>query len=308
VSVSVGTGGAIGWFPLAPADPLIPWWGARRPVRVSNVNVTNVNVTNVNVTKVKYVNKNYVTVVNQNTFVSGDLVQNNKVHDRTIIQQVNTAPVTAGPMPVPTRASLRGSAKKTAALTPPVPAVSKRVVARIAPPPQPPRFEKKQKMIEANQGEPVAPVVATRIALEEQGKERARVPVQAVAEQQGEIKLKSRGKGQTTRTPQPVRPVRGRPMATPEEPVQSQQTPAEASPPSVRPPGAPQTPVEGREGRGVPHQHKQPPGHAPSQPPAADRMQPSQPGTPGKQQQKPQPQKKKGKGEQPKDPNATAPQ
>lgn len=308
VSVSIGVG-AIGWFPLAPADPLIPWWGARRPVHVNNVNVVNASVTNVNVTNVKYVNKTYVTVVNQNTFVSGDIVQNNKVHDRTIIQRVNTAPVVNGSMPVPTRASLRGSAKKAAAPRSSAPGVSKKVVARIAPPPQPPRFEKKQQMIEANQGMPVAPVVATRLAVEQQGKERARVPVQAVAEQRGEVKLKSRGKGETTRTPQPVRAVRGRPLATPDEPVQAQQTPAEVSRPSGRPASPSQAPVEGREGRGVPHQHKQvPPGHAPSQPSAADGSQ-QQPGSAqGKQQEKPQQQNKKQKGGQPKDPDATEPQ
>ena len=55
VSVGVSTD-YIGWFPLAPRDPLVPWWG--RP-----------STTVVNVTNVTYVNRTYVTVVNQNTFV-----------------------------------------------------------------------------------------------------------------------------------------------------------------------------------------------------------------------------------------------
>src|SRR5262249_61494774 len=85
-SVSFGGGGVVGWFPLAPADPLVPWWGPPR--------------TRVNVTNVRYVNKTYVTVVNQNTFVSGDLVQNKVIRDRTVVQQVAAAPVTHGALSV----------------------------------------------------------------------------------------------------------------------------------------------------------------------------------------------------------------
>ena len=47
-------------FLSAPRDPFNPWWGRR----AANVNVTNVT----------YVNRTYVTVVNQNTFVSGGVV------------------------------------------------------------------------------------------------------------------------------------------------------------------------------------------------------------------------------------------
>ena len=49
LSVSVGGGGNVGWFPLAPRDPFVPWWGSR----ARETNVTNV-------TNVTYVNRTYV--------------------------------------------------------------------------------------------------------------------------------------------------------------------------------------------------------------------------------------------------------
>lgn len=261
LSVSVGTGSAIGWFPLAPADPLIPWWGTR----------TQTNVTNVNVTNVKYVNKTYVTVVNQNTFISGDLVQNNIVRDQTVIRQVHAAPIASGPHLVPTRASLRVSVKKTAAPTPPPVVASRQVVARIAPPPEPPRFERKLKMIKESRGAPVAPVVATRLAAEDQETPRARATVRAVAGPQGEVRLRSRGKDRTVRDLQPVQPVRGRPLATTGTPVQIPQVAEEASAPS----GAAQTPVEGREGRRIPPGHSGEHSRYPAQTPPPSANQPA---------------------------------
>jgi hypothetical protein len=70
-SVVIGGGaGYVGWFPLAPSDPFVPWWG---PQRAADVNV--------NVTNVTYVNKTYVTVVNQNTFVSGTRIAGFYVRD-----------------------------------------------------------------------------------------------------------------------------------------------------------------------------------------------------------------------------------
>src|SRR5262249_56798606 len=101
--------GSTGGSPLAPADPLIPWWRTRREVNYANVNVTNV----------KYVNKTYVTVVNNNTFVSGDMVQNHRVRDETIIRRVNTEPIVSRGLPVPTRESLRVSVRSTTVARPP---------------------------------------------------------------------------------------------------------------------------------------------------------------------------------------------
>ena len=98
LGVTSAGGGYVGWFPLAPREPFVPWWASPGPR--SNVNVTNVT----------YVNRTYVTVVNQNTFVSGGLVGRNVVTDRTVVRQVETAPVVRGAVPVlPTIASTRVS-------------------------------------------------------------------------------------------------------------------------------------------------------------------------------------------------------
>ena len=85
--------GYVGWFPLAPSDPLVPWWGPRSAARAANG---------------AYVNRAHVTVVNQNTFASGGLVARNVVTDRGVLRDVVSAPVLRGPLPVvPTNASLR---------------------------------------------------------------------------------------------------------------------------------------------------------------------------------------------------------
>ena len=106
-SVTIG-GGFVGWFPLAPRDPLLPWWGYRDAVRVTQV----ANVT--------YVNQTYVTVVNQNTFVSGRPVSSGVITERTVVRQASAAPVLRGPVPVaPTVGSTRVStAQRGAAATP----------------------------------------------------------------------------------------------------------------------------------------------------------------------------------------------
>ncbi len=160
-----GGGGYVGWFPLAPRDPFIPWWGSRRD---RNVNVTNVT----------YVNRTYVTVVNQNTFVSGAPVQRNYVRDPQVIRRVETAPVARGPIPVvPTTASLRVAAA-TARLAPRPPAVVERraVVTRVAPPPAPASFQTKVRVIQENRGAPIAPRAEAQMSIQARGERAPRLP------------------------------------------------------------------------------------------------------------------------------------
>ncbi len=133
-SVSAGFGvGYVGWFPLAPREPFQPWW----PHRVTNVNV--------NVTNVTYVNRTYVTVVNQQTFVSGAPVARNVVRDPQVVRKVETAPVAHGVIPVaPSRASLhvapKSAASPGAAPRPPAPVLHRSVVSKMPPPPAPKPF------------------------------------------------------------------------------------------------------------------------------------------------------------------------
>jgi hypothetical protein len=142
-----GSGGYVGWFPLAPRDPYYPWW---RPAPLGGASVT-------------YVNRSYVTVVNQTVFVSGGLVAGGVVRDRTVVRTIEAAPVLRGPVPVvPTRASLRMTTREVSAARPPATA-SRSVVTRVAPPPAPPRFDAKVAVIREKNGAPVSPSDAARL-------------------------------------------------------------------------------------------------------------------------------------------------
>jgi hypothetical protein len=226
-SVSIGGGGFVGWFPLGPQDPFSPWWGDRARVGYSSAprNVT-------------YVNRTYVTVVNQNIFVSGGVVTGNIVRDRTVVSQVAAAPVLRGPIPVvPTRDSLHVAvrADAVAAPRPPAAIVSRMVVARTAPPPAPPTFQSKLAVITESRGAPVAPAAAARISVENRGRPQAVTEVRPVAGQPGRVTLSPREAGSGGAVPRRAEPVtafRGRPMATSDQPVSARPVTAPAASPS----------------------------------------------------------------------------
>ncbi|MGE5716714.1 MAG: DUF6600 domain-containing protein, partial [Acidobacteriota bacterium] len=154
VSVSIGGGGNVGWFPLAPRDPFVPWWGSR----ARETNVTNV-------TNVTYVNRTYVTVVNQNTFISGAPVARNVIRDATVVREISAAPVVRGPLQiVPVASSIRVSERAVSAPRPPAEALTRPVVTRLAPPPAPAPFRQKESVIRENRGAPVQPAEAARLA------------------------------------------------------------------------------------------------------------------------------------------------
>jgi Family of unknown function (DUF6600) len=91
VSVSVGFGGGVGWFPLAPHEVYVPWY-RHTPRYVRHVNVSNtIIVNNINVTNVYgrrgqrpgYINSglaNAVTAVHRDQFVGGRPVGTQRVH------------------------------------------------------------------------------------------------------------------------------------------------------------------------------------------------------------------------------------
>jgi hypothetical protein len=216
-SISLGSGGFVGWFPLGPRDSFSPWWGDRsrrdyRDYRNAQSNVT-------------YMNRNSVTVVPRNTFVSGGIVSGNIVRDQSVVNQVVAAPVLAGPIPVaPTRASLRLAtrADAIAAPRPPASTLSRMVVARTAPPPAPPTFQAKLPVISQNQGAPIAPADAARISVEKRGRPQAVTEVRPAAAQPGRMTLsprEARPGEAAPRRAEPVTAVRGRPMATSQQPV-----------------------------------------------------------------------------------------
>ncbi|HKQ60429.1 MAG TPA: DUF6600 domain-containing protein, partial [Candidatus Polarisedimenticolaceae bacterium] len=153
VTVGFSSGGFVGWFPLAPSDPFVPWWGRPR--------------VNVNVTNVTYVNRTYITVVDHTTFVSARPVASARVRDRMVVREIERAPVLRGPVPVvPTRQSIRVS-NREAPVVRPTHAFSRGYVTRMAPPPPQPRFDAKAQWIRENRGAPVAPHQAARLAQRE---------------------------------------------------------------------------------------------------------------------------------------------
>jgi hypothetical protein len=220
-STTVAVGGFVGWFPLAPRDPFLPWWGRR---------ATNVSV---NVTNVTYVNRTYVTVVNQNTFVSGGIVTNNFVRDKVVLRDVAAAPVVRGVLQVvPTRESLRVAARPglPRGMAPPASIVARSVVARVAPPPAPPSFQQKLTVIQENRGAPVAAAAAAEISVRNRGKAQAITAVRPVTADSGRMTLApqapapgqpARPSASPARAAVPVAPVRGREMATTDRPVAS---------------------------------------------------------------------------------------
>jgi len=223
-----GTGGYVGWFPLAPRDPYHPWW-RRGPT--------------VNVTNITYVNRTYVTVVNQTTFVSGRYVTRDYVKDRTVIRTVESSPVLRGPINVvPTRESIRGATRENPAIRPPATVASRAVVVRVAPPPPPPRFDAKVGVIRDNRGAPVAPADAARLSQQDRANPTARV--RPVAAEQGRVTLAPKNNNTREARPEPVAPAKSRPVvsepANPPPtrqaaPQQERQQERATQPPIVRP-------------------------------------------------------------------------
>ena len=192
LSVSIGGGGNVGWFPLAPRDPFVPWWGSQ----ARETNITNV-------TNVTYVNRTYVTVVNQNTFVSGAPVAGNTIRDARVLREISTAPVVRGPLPVvPVAASIRVPAQKAGpAPRPPAAVLTRPVVTRLAPAPAPAPFHEKAPVIRENQGAPVNPAQAAHLSPD------AKVirPSRSVIVETGQVKLAPKKAQAAIPSPVPVR-------------------------------------------------------------------------------------------------------
>jgi hypothetical protein len=195
---SNGGGGFVGWFPLAPRDPFIHWWGPRREYNVTNVT---------------YVNNTYITVVNHNTFVSGGIVTTNWVRDRAVVSQVQQAPVLRGPLPiVPTSASLRVAVRPGSpqVFRPPQPVVARAVVVRVQPPPPPPTFQAKIAVIQKNNGAPIAPAAAARLSESDRGSARPVVMTRPVSADQGKVTFAPKVENSKQPRPEPVTAGRGR--------------------------------------------------------------------------------------------------
>ena len=153
VSIGIGGGAPVGWFPLGPREVYNPWYRASRNY-YTNVNVTNINVRNINrTTVINNINNQYnyyrdgrptpsvayanrgaphaFSAVPGQSFASAQNVRRNLVHADP--RQFATAPVLPRGVPIqPTRASF---APPRPADARPLPAAGfqREVVARRAP-------------------------------------------------------------------------------------------------------------------------------------------------------------------------------
>jgi hypothetical protein len=255
-SVAVTGGGFVGWFPLAPRDPLVPWWGRRDSVRVTEV------------TNITYVNRTYVTVVNQNTFVSGRPISAGLITERTVVRQAEAAPVLRGPMPVaPTVASTRVSVRTEAPAPRPSAAIAARpVVARVAPPPAPQRFDAGLAISRQGAQGQAAASASARPGSEPRA---AAAALRPAATADGKVTLAPIGG--STATPQrvePIAPPKGRVLATEASPVRNA---APAQQPAREPAQEAAPPVAEERGPAAP----------PKQPVAAQNQPASTPNRPG---------------------------
>ena len=165
VSISVGGGAGVGWFPLGPREVFVPGYHVSRDY-VRNVNVTNTTIvnntyiTNVyenKVTNITYVNRNRpgaVVAVPRDVFTSAGPVSGHTMripeNQLTRFDAHGAAPAIA-----PVRESVLGHVPDTNVRRPPTAVVNRPVVARMPPPPAPVPFERQQEAMRANGGRPL---------------------------------------------------------------------------------------------------------------------------------------------------------
>ncbi len=225
-SVSFSGGGYVGWFPLGPREPFVPWW--YRPRHTRHVN------------DYAFVHRGRATVVPRDVFAGGRHVDRDVVRSPGIVRDVSRAPVLSGPIPVlPTRDSIRVrevGVQGRAPTRPPEGIGRREVVTRAAPPPPPPTFDRKLEVIRESGGEPVPVEVARRLSVDEHGGGRGTQPVRPAG--RAEVLLSPRGDVEASRLPQALPPIVDRP----DVPVE----PAFPRRDDVRPTPAPEFPREGR--------------------------------------------------------------
>ncbi len=173
VSISLGGGGDVGWFPLGPREAYVPGYntspGYFNRVNTSNTNISNTTITNIynnqvtnnttNITNVTYVNRTVpgaVTAVPQTAFRTAQPVARAAVAVNA--KQIASAPVVSRAAVVPTRDSVLGKSAATAnkVAQPPAAVANRPVVAKAKPPAPPVPFAKQQQELAKHPGQPLA--------------------------------------------------------------------------------------------------------------------------------------------------------
>ncbi len=204
LTVSAGGGGYVGWFPLAPRDPFIPWWGLRAGARATT-------------SRVVYANRTFATVVARSAFENARPAQTAMVRDAGIVRQLGSAAVMHGPLPIlPTRESLRPT--RVAAPRPPEALLARPMAARLAPPPAPPSFERKLDVIREGRGAPLTPAAASRLVVESKEGARAAVAIRPVVRAERRVDLAPRPEAVGAPPPDPIH-AGGRTLATTDTPL-----------------------------------------------------------------------------------------
>jgi len=131
----------VGWFPLHPRDRYLPWWDRR-----DRRNIT-------------YVNRTYVTIVNQNTFISARPINRYIVRDSVIVRDASSGRFTSESLPIPNRSSLRVASETGGrrGFKPSANVLNRAAVVRTAPPAPPPSFREKLPEIQKARGKPIEP-------------------------------------------------------------------------------------------------------------------------------------------------------
>jgi hypothetical protein len=292
-SLSVSSGPAIGWFPLAPREVYVPSYRVSRnyfrQVNVSNTVVNVTNITNIydnpaRATQLSYANRrapNAVTAVPPAAFAQSHNVSRAAIAmPATAIQRAEVHSVARV---APARPALLG-ATPIARARPPAAAAQRPVVAKVAPPPPPVRDAQKLQALEKNPGQPLS-------RAEVQALRRAAPPAAAAAPS---VRVVEQPKPQPNAAP----PARAAGAAGPRGPAgaaapetargratERAATPAGPGTPAAKgPPAAPPTAQPGERTRSG--QPGQPAGvppardNAPSAPPAAESTVPGRPAAP----------------------------
>ncbi len=221
----------IGWFPLHPRDRFIPWW-ERRDRRAVTQNIT-------------YVNRTYVSVVNQNDFISARPVNNYLVRDTSILRQLSSARMIES-LPIPNRSSLRiiSEAGVRRGQRPSAAVLARPAVVRAQPPAPPATFQQKFPAIQKNQGRPIAPSMAAtlRSQADHGAASGIRFRPATIADPAAKPFAPRNPGGVSGPAPQAMTPARGQQLTTQENPAELKTKPPLRPEHVQKPPVQPQSP------------------------------------------------------------------
>jgi hypothetical protein len=310
LSISLGSGGAIGWFPLAPRDVYRPSYAASRGyfdnINRSNTVINTTTITNVynttNVTNIVYANRQVpgaVVAVPTTAFVRAQAVA--KAAVPVSKDAIVRAPVSAVAAVAPVQQSVHGAAAPGAK----PPTREHAIVARSVPPAAPVGLAAQQQQLAARPGrpldeaarkelKPVAPVPAPKVSVvaTAQAKPPTAPPPAARSRDGG-------GKPEQAKAPVAA-PAAGAPASPPQSVVLPKVAPSQVTPPAAGSSAAVTQPPQqaGRPGQreqvvtpAAPPRVERPPvastpiSPPPAGPAVAARQPPQQAGRPGQREQ-----------------------